>query len=136
MDEPRSAVYRGVMCLIARKGARDFLTGQRADLHQCDDDHVFPRSLYKSHELVNTAPNRSVIWDVTNRKRKSNKQPSEFMQECLGGHGGDEDRLLETLATHFIDAGGYAALRANDFDRFTSARRRLLEAEIRALVRV
>ena len=42
VDERRSAVYRGIMCLIARQGARDFMTGRPAKLHQCQDDHIFP----------------------------------------------------------------------------------------------
>ena len=47
------------------------------------------------------------------------------MALCLAEHDRDEGRLLETLATHFISAEGYAALLAEDFETFIATRRAL-----------
>jgi hypothetical protein len=115
--ERRSTVYKGVMCLILRKGARDFLTGQKADLHTCQDDHIFPREVYRHDHQVDIILNRTLISKETNN-RKRNKRPSEFFKECLEGHDNDESRLLQTLETHFINKQAYEALMRDDFDQF------------------
>ena len=134
VDEPRSAVYRGIVCMIARRGARDFISGQRADLHACDDDHFFPKKHYGREEFVDTVLNRSVISKGTNQVLKRAKHPNAFYKECLDGHGGDERRLQQTLATHFIAGSCLAAVHANDFPAFVEERRRQLEVGIEELL--
>jgi len=52
VDDQRSAIYRGVMCLVALRGARDFCSGQPANLHECDDDHIFPHSKHNGRPVV------------------------------------------------------------------------------------
>jgi hypothetical protein len=108
--ESRSAVYRGLMCLVVLQGARDFLTGQGAPLTTCQDDHIFPKSAYRGSQPVDSILNRTLISDKSN-KAKGNKRPSEFMAICLRDHGGDENRLLHTLRSHFISEDGYRAAR-------------------------
>lgn len=133
VDEPRSAVYKGLMCLIARQGARDFLTGQPANLNECQDDHIFPKAVYRKTHRVDTVFNRTLISKETNN-RKGDKRPSEFLKECLKGHEDDEVELLETLRSHYILPEAYEALRRNDFKTFTEARGRALrEAVVRLL---
>jgi len=114
VEESRSAIYRGLMCLVARKGAKDFLTGQSVQLHECQDDHIFPKSRYREFSAVNSILNRTLISRETNRE-KGDKLPSVFLQECLVRHGGDEARLQETLQSHFIDKDAYEAMKQNDF---------------------
>lgn len=125
VDERRSAVYRGIMCLIAREGARDFMTGQPAKLHQCQDDHIFPHALYAQGYPVDVVLNRTLISKETNN-RKGDRKPSEFLRDCLAGHGHDEARLLATLRTHFISQEAYEALIRDDFQAFVSARENTL----------
>jgi hypothetical protein len=133
VDERRSAVYRGIMCLIAREGARDFLTGQPARLHECQDDHIFPRSVYGQNHPADIVVNRTFISKETNN-RKANRKPSEFLRECLAGHGQEESRLLATLQTHFISPQAYEALMRDDFDTFVALRGETLrQAVSRAL---
>ena len=66
------AVYRGILCLVALKGARDFFTGDTIELHQLDDHHIFPVSFLKSHglpkDLRNSILNRTLISSDTNRR--------------------------------------------------------------------
>jgi hypothetical protein len=131
--ERRSAVYKGVMCLILRKGARDFLTGQHANLNTCQDDHIFPRGVYNENYPVDIVLNRTLISRETNNKKRD-RHPSEFLKECLSGHNHDETRLLDTLQTHFITRDAYEALKQNDFEAFVKYREEALKKAIQAVL--
>lgn len=122
VDEPRSALYRGLMCLVALQGARDFINGQQANLLECHDDHIFPRSRFAKHQRVNSILNRTLISGQTNEV-KGRRRPSEYLPLFLERHGNDEPRLLETLHTHMIPADGYEALKTDDLDAFLETRR-------------
>ncbi len=134
VEERRSAIYRGVMSLIAREGARDFLTGQPARLLECDDDHIFCQDVYRDHHRVSVVMNRTLLSSGTNRVVKGAKKPSDFAEECLSGHGGKEERLLETLETHFISHRAYDSLRQDAFDDFVSERHDTIVRKIRHLL--
>jgi len=129
VDEPRSALYRGLMCLIALRGARDFLTGQPANLHECQDDHIFPRTVFGGNYPVNSILNRTLISPETNNSKKA-KVPSEFLELCLRHHGNDESRLNETLQSHFISEEAREAMRRNNFKAFVEARAQAFTAEV------
>ncbi|MCL6613538.1 MAG: DUF262 domain-containing protein [Firmicutes bacterium] len=131
VEEPRSAVYRGIMCLITLRGARDFLTGQPADLNVCQDDHIFSQNIYLKDYPVDIVLNRTLISKETNN-RKRDKTPSQFLEECLFGHNQDETRLLNTLGSHFITVDGYQTLKQNDFKGFIEHRRIALQKAIQA----
>lgn len=133
VSEQRSAFYRGVMCLIMRAGARDFLTGQQANLNTCQDDHIFPQKVYRGTYPVDVVLNRTLISKETNN-RKRDKTPSEFLNECLAGHNGDEARLLETLRTHFITEDAYEALKQDNFDAFVKHREDALRKAVQAAI--
>ncbi|MBD1921209.1 DUF262 domain-containing protein [Microcoleus sp. FACHB-831] len=136
VDDPRSALYRGLMGIIVRQGAKDFLTGQsvKDKLSECQDDHIFPKSTYqKQHKnLINSILNRTIIWERTNNEKK-NKAPSEFFQDCLSKHGNDENKLKETLDSHFISPNAYTYLKNDDFNSFIEERRKSLKAAIKDL---
>jgi len=131
--ERRSAVYKGVICLILREGARDFLTGQQANLNTCQDDHIFPRGVYNETYPVDVVLNRTLISRETNNKKRD-KHPSEFLEECLSGHNHDEARLLDTLRTHFITRDAYEALKLNDFEAFVKYREEALKKAIQTVL--
>jgi hypothetical protein len=134
VDDPRSGVYRGMMCMISMRGARDFITGQPAPLHECEDDHIFPRAAFRGVHPVDQAPNRSVISRHTNERIKRAKRPSVFLKECLDGHGGEVNSLLETLDSHFIPGEAYQALQDDDFVSFASARATALKRGVERLL--
>lgn len=84
VSDTRSAIYRGVMGLIALSGAKDFCTGQPPPLDVCEDDHIFPKSKYKGNPKVNSVLNRTVIAKTTNAvKLKGAKKPSEYLVSSL-----------------------------------------------------
>jgi hypothetical protein len=130
VDERRSAVYKGLMCLVVLKGARDFCTGQAVPLHECEDDHIFPRAKFKRHARVNSILNRTLIYKECNRS-KTDKLPSEYLPILEASHGGRRERLQETLSTHFIPDDGLLAMQRDNLDAFLQARRSEFLAEIR-----
>jgi len=132
-DEPYSTLYRGLMGFIAKQGAWDFSTGQPAELNDCHDDHIFPKSIFGQNYSVDTLLNRTLISKETN-KAKSNKLPTEFLEVFWKKHGKDDDKLKATLATHFISLDAYQALKDNDFEKFISARRKTLEKAVQGLL--
>jgi hypothetical protein len=120
------------MALIACQGSRDFLTGQPAELNECQDDHIFSKSVYGQSYSVDTLLNRTLISKETNNT-KGNKSPAKFLKECLKKHGNDEARLLETLQSHFISKDAYEALKQDDFKGFIAERRRVIEKAVEEL---
>ena len=127
--EQRSSIYRGVMCLIVRAGARDFSTGQPAEFSTCDDDHIFPKSKYKQQRYVDSVLNHTIISSSSN-KCKASKLPSEYLKQFLEKHGGDVQRLQETLDSHLITEQARQAMENDNFDAFIEARKRTLLEEI------
>ena len=121
-DAPRSAVYRGVLCLSALKGARDFCTGEHIALNECEDDHVFAKGIYAGSHPVNGVLNRAFIKKECNNFKRA-KTPAAFFAHCLEGHGGDRKLLLFTLDSHLISPDAYESLLANDFLTFVERRR-------------
>jgi hypothetical protein len=128
-DETRSAVYRGLMCLIARAGARDFLTGQPVNLYDATDEHIFAQAVYRKSFPVDIVLNRTLISDKTN-PWKNARLPSQVLPRFLSGHGNDMGRLFQTLSTHFISESAYNFLLKDDFPGFTEARRETFKTEI------
>lgn len=133
VDDQRSAIYRGVMCLVALRGARDFCSGQKAALHECDDDHIFPHSKYKNHDAVNSIANRTLISPESNREIKRAKRPPEYLPIFLKKHGDDEARLRKTLRSHFISDDALAAMQVGKdgiFEDFILARQKEIIKEL------
>lgn len=132
VEDQRSAIYRGLMCLIARAGARDFISGQPASLKECQDDHIFPKSKFKTEPQINCILNRTLI---SSNQIKGDKKPSVYLPLLLEKHGGSQERLRATLQSHLISEEAQRAMEADDFRGFIEARRRALLGEIAKHVR-
>lgn len=119
-----SSTYRGVLNLAVLKGAKDFQTGRDpfANKTILEDDHIFPKSIYKENEILN----RTLI---ESNSERSNKQPNQYFAalETISGR----ERLEEILDPHLIDANAYSALLQNDLDKFKRHREQTIRAEIR-----
>jgi hypothetical protein len=129
VDERRSAVYRGLMCLVVLSGAGDFITGQPASLAKCQDDHIFPKARFGDKDGINCILNRTLI---SSNQVKGDKKPSSFLPLILREHGGDALALRATLASHLISTDAQAALERDDFSRFVAARRRVFKTELKS----
>jgi len=129
VDDQRSSIYRGAMCLVVRAGAKDFINGQAAVLAACQDDHIFPKAKYQHEALVNSILNRTLISSTSNQI-KSNRHPSEYLPLLLGKHEGNEQRLRSTLNSHLISEEAQRAMEHDDFPAFIEARKLALQKEI------
>jgi len=126
------AVYKGILCLVALKGARDFYTGDTIELHELDDHHIFPKSFLKTQgyesDERNTILNRTLISSDTNRNFIRDKCPSGYIVEMEARHGIGGTRQI--LQTHFIDEDGYQAMKDDDYLAFLDAREAAITKEI------
>lgn len=134
VEDLRSAVYRGLMCLIVRSGARDFISGVPASLSECHDDHIFPKSKYlKIKNNVNSILNRTLISEKSNIM-KSDKIPSIFIPLFIDQHGKDIERFLQTLNSHLIPPEALQALLNDNFDDFIKLRQQSFQNAVRELI--
>lgn len=140
-----SAVYSGIFCLLALRGARDWLRGESIRLQDLHDHHIFPKAYLKRHGLtkraeVNSVVNRTLIGDKTNGKVKD-KAPAEYLASREVFPSGATDGLL---SPHFLDGVALEVLRsagegddnaevARRYDAFREAREAAIIAEIRTV---
>jgi len=115
-----NSVYKGVMNLIAIRGARDFANNDAIQFHDLEDHHVFPTKHLASKgikkEKANTVLNRTLIAASTNQKIKD-KPPSKYVKTIL------PDGLRENiLRSHFIGPEAQAAMERDDYETFLLAR--------------
>ncbi len=133
-----SAAYKGLMALMIRQGAADFLRGDPIDLtryfrERVDIHHVFPQAWYGkngiSDDLGNSIVNKTPLAADTNQII-GGVAPSVYLGRIERQHQMERSRLDDLLETHLIPA---EFLRADDFHGFVRARaRRLLDAIERA----
>ncbi|MGI0013899.1 MAG: hypothetical protein ACREBU_10730, partial [Nitrososphaera sp.] len=118
-----NAMYRGVLSLIALRGARDFDTGQALEnaRNDNDKDHVFPFAVFKSQRNVNSILNMTWMSKETNI-RKSAKKPSEYVREFVGKYQDGEDEFRKVISSHLITPEAYDLMRADDFSKFIEQR--------------
>lgn len=129
-----NSLYRGVICLVALRGAKDFSADDSIQFHTLEDHHIFPDAYLRGtkqpdgkayqHDRINCVVNRTLIADQTNKKI-SKKSPSRYLNEVI-----PMDRAEDILATHYIESDALAAMRADDYEAFLENRERALLAEI------
>lgn len=100
-----SAVYSGVFCLLALRGARDWKRGESIELQELQDHHIFPRAYLRRHGItvqrrINSIINRTLISDQTNKSIKD-KAPAEYVTSDDVFPNGATKALL---APHFLSA--------------------------------
>jgi hypothetical protein len=134
----RSAVYKGVINLLAISGAKDFRTGDAITFYILEDHHIFPQSRlakkktddtgehheYKREE-INTILNRTLIFEGTHKLIRD-RWPSEYIPEIV-----PSARKTEIMASHFIDEHGLTALEGDQYDAFRKHRERCILATLR-----
>ncbi len=138
-----SAVYSGVFCLLALRGARDWRRHEAIQLQELQDHHIFPQAYLKRHGItkkadLNTIANRTLISDETNGKIKD-KAPASYLHDTEIFPSGTSEGLL---APHFVEPAILELAEeasesladeeaAELFDRFVRAREQAIIAEIR-----
>jgi len=138
-----SAVYSGIFCLLALRGARDWTRGESIRLQELHDHHIFPKAYLKRHGLtkraeVNSVVNRTLISDKTNARVKD-KAPAEYIAstdifpagatpELIRPHFLD-DTVLEIVRSASEDLTDSEAIRR--YDAFRVTREAAIIADIR-----
>jgi len=136
-------VYRGVIALILRHGARDFHTADRITSRmiteeKIDDHHVFPQGYLQETSpdidgtLRDCVLNRTLI-DKATDIRIGKRSPSDYLGEIRETVG--EDHLTAILKSHLLPSGTGSPLFANDFSTFLQAREQQLEEQINLVTR-
>jgi hypothetical protein len=131
----RRALYRAVIALTLRRGAKDFHTGQEITAQRIADGkidahHVFPRGWLKQHEPEAAADlilNQALIGKETNRTIKD-RAPSEYLDDVEKSleHAG----LKEVLDSHLLPSAPDSGLRTDDYDQFLLERQELVLSEL------
>jgi hypothetical protein len=128
-----SALYQGVLSLIALQGARDFDTGQSLEnARQNDEDHLFPRGHFKGSEFVNSVLNMTWMSEETNRVIKHGMTPSEYLKHFM--KKSNEKEFARLLETHFINAVALEYMRQDQFEKFIEERQKAILSKIGELI--
>lgn len=136
--KPSDAVYKGIICLIVKNGAKDFHDGKKITTqmminNDIDDHHVFPQSYLKSkakkekYRQMNSVLNKTLINANTN-KRISRKSPADYLKEIERTVG--KDKLMDILKSHLLVTASDTTLRNNSFPKFLKEREKILKSAI------
>ena len=126
-----SAAYKGVMALILKAHARDFISGGEMDFasyveEATDIHHIFPQSYCEkqkySRALWNSVINKTPIYARTNRII-GGVAPSKYISSIERNHKVEPFKLVEYLASHQIDV---EAIRSDDFYAYFEKRKNAL----------
>jgi hypothetical protein len=136
------AVYGGTICLVLRKGPRDFHNGARltGDLmieHHVDDHHVFPQAYLTRRgvdaRLRDCVLNRTLI-DRSTNIRISDRAPSNYLRDIRDALGHDKFQAL--FESHHLPGGLDSPLWRDDFDAFLDWREKEFWKEIQEVTGV
>jgi hypothetical protein len=116
----QSAAYKGLMCLLMRKGSNDWINGQPIELttyfaETIDIHHIFPRAfcLHQQYDerRWNSVVNKTPLSSRTNQMLGGDA-PSIYLKRVDKAGTGS---LAQSLTTHAIEE---RPLREDDFDGF------------------
>lgn len=122
-----SAAYKGVMALILRAGAKDFLRGTAMDFasyvgEATDIHHIFPANYCEKagidRELWNSVINKTPIYARTNRII-GGYAPSQYLSSLERNHQATPELLNQSLESHQIDV---ESIRNDDFYSYFNQR--------------
>ena len=126
ISKTSSAIYKGIMCLIAKKGALDFVQNDPPDYSKLEDHHIFPKSKAEKYNAkgtnINSILNRTLIFEKTNRWI-TNTDPSDYLSEIMTKQNIDEKEMRRRLETHLISSEAFDCMLKNDFEGFIKARK-------------
>lgn len=131
----RNVIYKGVLCLLARDGAKDFGGGGKLstalfyDTSQ-DHHHIFPTDALARLNIrdprANTIVNKTLISSAVNRSI-GGRLPSDYVNDWRGKLGTSFDEILDS---HAISADRLAS---DDWIGFVNDRRERLRALIESV---
>lgn len=130
LNDPRSAVYRGIMNLIALRGALDLISGvSPSSSEDYEDDHLFPKKAFGSSypSLIDSILNRTLITKTTNRK-KGALMPSDFYNRHIVPSHSSPSLVRHTMDSHLINQSAELAFASDNFWAFIHEREKEIKA--------
>jgi hypothetical protein len=133
-----SAIFRGILSLLALKGSRDLKTGEMvSDRNEYHKDHIFPKSkseIYVSAKKdIDSILNMAWLTKNTNQT-KSAKEPKKYFEVFESEYGQSKSSYSQVLESHFVNKIAYDFLINNDFDGFVNERNNILVLEIKKII--
>lgn len=135
MQSRQSAAYKGVMALILKNHAQDFISGAEMDFstfsnEKIDIHHIFPKNYcikegYDKRKW-NSIVNKTPISASSNREIGGNA-PSSYLKRLEKNGSASSADLDKYVESHWID---HNLLRADDFQNFIIDRAKKLLAAI------
>ncbi len=134
LKSTQSAAYKGMISMIFKNGARDFLIGRNmgssADYAESIEiHHIFPKKYCAAQKIsadkYDSIANKTLILKNTNRTIRDDP-PSVYLEKMEHKSGLSCAEMDEILEKHFIDA---ELCRADNFQKFIVARaKKILDA--------
>lgn len=129
-DETRGAIYNGIMCILAMKGALDLEIRVSTKDKTPHMDHIFPKSKITYREK-NSILNMTWLSSETNVGTKKDRMPSKYIEEVKNKkYNNDKSKILNVLSSHLISEEGYSYLIEDKFDEFIESRQKEILKEI------
>ena len=132
------AIYRGIICLVLKNGARDFhtqavITGKLMNDEGIDDHHVFPAMFLEKIKGIKTSRQRDCVLnrtliDRTTNQMISDRAPSKYLTDIKGTLGFPFDAIM---ASHCLPTGMDAPFWVDDYEAFLAWREKRLWQEIK-----
>jgi hypothetical protein len=126
-----SAAYKGVMALVLKSKALDFISGKEMDFTVFSDEnidihHIFPKSYCESKgypwQKWNSVVNKTPLSYRSNRIIQGDA-PSMYLSRIVKQNNVSEDELNKALESHLVDV---ADIRADDFQAYFIKRAKAL----------
>lgn len=137
-----SAVYKGIFCLLAKRGALDFFSWQLPEYSELDDHHIVPQSWGKKNcpEFADSIFNRTPISDETNRVVISDHLPNRYIKEMSSKNKGGMDDVYNLFKTHLVSREAVDILLRDpftkeDFLEFLEIREMAIKEEIGGIIK-
>tara|TARA_Y100000590_G_scaffold33433_1_gene36624 strand:+ start:161 stop:3277 length:3117 start_codon:yes stop_codon:yes gene_type:complete len=124
----RSAIYRGVMCLIMKKGAEDPMLRFEPDRKK-HMDHIYPKAKI-TKGIKNSILNMTWLTDITNIS-KSDTMPDEYYGRIKKQIFKNDEKIFQkALSSHLIGKESAKYLLEENFEEFIESRRKDILQEI------
>jgi hypothetical protein len=103
-DDPKSAIFKAVLNLLALAGARNLLNGDPPGT-DLELDHLFPKGEAKpwsKHSWINSVLNFTLLEPSVNKKKKSKDPDIFYHSDMLPGHAASGRPVRDTCQSHLI----------------------------------
>jgi len=133
------ARYGGFMCLLLRRGIRDFykaepITANKIISGEVNDHHIFAKSVFGKGEwanVIDSIPNRTLIDEISNKIIKASR-PSLYipiLEKEFQRH-----ELKELFTQHLVPVGDDSPIWKDDIEKFFCIRSDALLNEAKGLI--